>query len=145
MVQRHYSVRHTYTRTTKRITVHWSKLSIKHSRPQSTDSESILTCFLFPFSCQPGERFRGIPKEEKLKFQSIPEDMKLPYALLKTEEYINRDLESMFNTVVQRNGGEVPALAAGVRERCYELDRCRGMVDVGTVRRKLRDGGYERV
>lgn len=71
--------------------------------------------------------------------------MKLPYALLKTQEYINRDLEAMFSSVVKNNGGVVPALAAGARERCYELDRCRKMVEVGTVRRKLKNGGYERV
>lgn len=71
--------------------------------------------------------------------------MKLPYALLKTKEYINRDLEGMFETVHARNGAQVPALAAGVRERCYELDRCRKMVDIGTVRRKRGDGGYERI
>lgn len=76
---------------------------------------------------------------------SIPEDMKLPYALSKTKEYISRDLESMYRQVVIDNGGKVPELAAGVRERCHELNRCREMVEPGTVRRKRRDGGYERV
>lgn len=76
---------------------------------------------------------------------SIPDDMRLPYALSKTREYISRDLESMYRQVVVSNGGKVPGLAPGVRERCFELDRCRKMVEVGTVRRKRRDGGYERV
>lgn len=71
--------------------------------------------------------------------------MKLPYAMKKTREYINRDLQTMFNRVVSEDGGRIPALAAGVRERCYELERCRKMVEVGTVRRKRRDGGWQRV
>lgn len=71
--------------------------------------------------------------------------MKLPYAVHKTREYIDRDLEAMFDAVRADNGGKIPGLAAGVRERCYELDRCRKMIEPGTVRARMRDGGYRRL
>lgn len=76
--------------------------------------------------------------------RSIPDDMKLPYALEKTREYITRDLESMFRRVVAANDGRVPAMPAGMRQRCDELKRCRNLVEPGTVRRQLKHGGYTR-
>lgn len=65
---------------------------------------------------------------------SVPDDMKLAFALRKTKEYVDRDLEGMFARVLAENGGRVPALAAGVRERCYELERCRKVIEPGIIK-----------
>jgi len=70
--------------------------------------------------------------------------MKIAYAMAKTKEYINRDLESMFDQVVQRNGGKIPGMAAGIMERCEELDRCKKLMEPGTIKVPLRSGGYSR-
>lgn len=75
---------------------------------------------------------------------SIPDDMKRDYAAAKTKEYINRDLESMFNHVVKENKSQIPGMAAGMRERCYELERCREMIKPGTVKVGLKSGGVVR-
>lgn len=70
--------------------------------------------------------------------------MKIAYAMAKTKEYINRDLEGMFHQVVQRNGGKIPGMAAGIMERCEELDRCKKLMEPGTIKVPLRSGGYSR-
>lgn len=70
--------------------------------------------------------------------------MKLEYALVKTNEYLNRDLEGMFVRVIRENKGQIPGMAAGIRERCYELKRCQDMIKPGTVRIKLKSGGVVR-
>jgi hypothetical protein len=70
--------------------------------------------------------------------------MKLDYAVAKTKEYINRDLEGMFGKVVKNNQGQIPGMAAGIRERCYELKRCREMVPPGTAKVRLRSGSVVR-
>jgi hypothetical protein len=66
------------------------------------------------------------------------------YALSKTREYINRDLETMFKNVIKSNKGQIPGMAAGIRERCFELERCREMIKPGTVKNKLKSGGVVR-
>ena len=67
------------------------------------------------------------------------------YALSKTREYINRDLETMFKNVIKSNKGQIPGMAAGIRERCFELERCREMIKPGTVKKnKLKSGGVVR-
>jgi hypothetical protein len=71
--------------------------------------------------------------------------MKLQYALTKTKEYITRDLEGMFNHIVSENKGRIPGMAAGIRERCYELKRCRDMVKPGTKRVTLKSGSVVRI
>jgi hypothetical protein len=50
--------------------------------------------------------------------------MKLPYALAQSEAFLERDLHGMFRSVLRKNGGKVPRLKAGARERCAELKRC---------------------
>ncbi|KAI9638396.1 uncharacterized protein MKK02DRAFT_10347, partial [Dioszegia hungarica] len=54
----------------------------------------------------------------------IPDDMKLPYALKQSKAFLNRDLHAMFRKVLRKNGGQVPRLKAGARERCAEINRC---------------------
>jgi hypothetical protein len=62
---------------------------------------------------------------------SIPEDMRLTYALQAMESCLSRDLYAMFQAVLSSNGGHVPRLIEGARERCYELERCRGVFPEG--------------
>jgi hypothetical protein len=57
--------------------------------------------------------------------------MRLPYALAQTEAFLDRDLYSMFRKVLRSNGGRVPRLKAGARERCGELKRCKPPLEVG--------------
>jgi hypothetical protein len=76
--------------------------------------------------------------------KSVPVDMTSKYALSKTREYINRDLETMFKNVIKSNKGQIPGMAAGIRERCFELERCREMIKPGTVKNKLKSGGVVR-
>jgi len=54
----------------------------------------------------------------------IPPDMKFEFGLEKFRRYLDRDLEGMFKEVVRQNGGEIPQLGRGIRERCLELKRC---------------------
>jgi hypothetical protein len=70
--------------------------------------------------------------------------MRSEYALSKTREYINRDLETMFKNVIKSNKGQIPGMAAGIRERCFELERCPEMIKPGTVKNKLNSGGVVR-
>jgi hypothetical protein len=51
--------------------------------------------------------------------------MKLPYALEQSKAFLARDLHAMFRKVLRKNGGRVPRLKAGARERCDELKRCK--------------------
>jgi hypothetical protein len=61
----------------------------------------------------------------------IPDNMKLSYAMEQLRAYVERDLIGMFERVLRGNGGEVPRLIKGARERCYELERCRGLLAEG--------------
>ncbi|WVQ78012.1 hypothetical protein IAT38_000093 [Cryptococcus sp. DSM 104549] len=61
----------------------------------------------------------------------VPEDMRFPFALEKLAEYLARPLEKLMAERVAENGGEVPRMLKGVRERCYELERCRSTLDAG--------------
>ncbi|KAK8869891.1 hypothetical protein IAR55_000459 [Kwoniella newhampshirensis] len=61
----------------------------------------------------------------------IPDDMKLTYTLSQLTRYLDRDLKQMMDTKVALNGGKVPALQQGIRERCYELKRCREPLKAG--------------
>nr|ODN81216.1 hypothetical protein L203_05722 [Cryptococcus depauperatus CBS 7841] len=63
----------------------------------------------------------------------IPDDMRYDYALPKLQEYLNRDLEAMMKEKVSRNGGRIPRLLKGARERCYELNRCRPLLESGRI------------
>ncbi|OCF71955.1 hypothetical protein I204_07218 [Kwoniella mangroviensis CBS 8886] len=65
----------------------------------------------------------------------IPEDMKLPHALSQLGRYLSRDLKAMFDEVVKNNDGKIPKLKKGTRERCYEIDRCKKMLEVGRIPR----------
>jgi hypothetical protein len=66
---------------------------------------------------------------------SIPPEMRLPFALAQTQKWLDRDYETMFRAKVAADGGKIPALIAGARERCYELKRCRDVIPPGTVKR----------
>jgi hypothetical protein len=61
----------------------------------------------------------------------IPDDMKLEYAIDQLRAYVERDLEGMFDEVVERNEGKIPRLIKGPREKCYELERCRPALPAG--------------
>ncbi|WVQ78014.1 hypothetical protein IAT38_000095 [Cryptococcus sp. DSM 104549] len=61
----------------------------------------------------------------------IPDDMQLPTALEKLLTYLTRPSKSMMEERVAANGGRVPQLMAGLRERCYELGRCSPMFEAG--------------
>ncbi|WWC90108.1 uncharacterized protein L201_005041 [Kwoniella dendrophila CBS 6074] len=61
----------------------------------------------------------------------IPENMKLKYTLVQLSNYLNRNLTLMFEEKVKGNKGKIPSLKKGVRERCYELNRCRGPLEKG--------------
>jgi hypothetical protein len=50
----------------------------------------------------------------------------------------------MFRNVIKGNKGQIPGMAAGIRERCYELERCREMIKPGTVKNQLKSGGVVR-
>ena len=63
--------------------------------------------------------------------QSIPDDMRIEYALEQMRAYLGRDLKAMFDEVLLANGGQVPRLIKAVRERCYELKRCTDELPVG--------------
>ncbi|ODN84711.1 hypothetical protein L202_00602 [Cryptococcus amylolentus CBS 6039] len=63
----------------------------------------------------------------------IPEDMRLDYTVSKLQEYLDRDLEGMMRVKVEENGGQVPALGKGLRERCHELKRCQPELAKGRV------------
>jgi hypothetical protein len=76
--------------------------------------------------------------------KTIPAEMTTKYALSKTREYINQDLEYMFKNVIKGNKGQILGMAAGIRERCYELERCREMIRPVTVKNKLKSGGVVR-
>ncbi|KAK4683567.1 hypothetical protein P7C73_g6676, partial [Tremellales sp. Uapishka_1] len=58
----------------------------------------------------------------------IPETMTLSFAVQETKAYLERDWEGMFEQKVRENGGKVPALKAGLRERCIELGRCQPLL-----------------
>ncbi|RXK38323.1 hypothetical protein M231_04365 [Tremella mesenterica] len=53
----------------------------------------------------------------------IPDDMHWSYAINVMEGYINRDLESMYRSVISSHGG-IPRMSKGARERCFQLGRC---------------------
>ena len=55
---------------------------------------------------------------------SIPPDMKSDYALRHLRAYLAWDLDAMLAEALDKNGGIVPPLHPGIRERCFELDRC---------------------
>lgn len=59
--------------------------------------------------------------------------MKLPYALKQSKAFLNRDLHAMFRKVLRKNGGQVPRLKAGARERCAEINRCEKPLKAGRV------------
>lgn len=61
----------------------------------------------------------------------IPPDMKLEFCLDKFRKYLGRNLEGMYRTVLRRNGGEIPRLGKGIRERCTELKRCPAALPAG--------------
>ncbi|WVR05095.1 hypothetical protein IAU60_002107 [Kwoniella sp. DSM 27419] len=63
----------------------------------------------------------------------IPDDMRLSFAKSQLRKYMARDLESMFHQVVRANGGKIPALIKGARERCYEHKRCHHPMPAGRV------------
>jgi len=76
--------------------------------------------------------------------ESIPIETTSKYALSKTREYMDRDLETIFKNVIRSNKGQIPGMAAGIRERCYEWKRCREMIKPGTVKFRLKSGGVVR-
>lgn len=49
--------------------------------------------------------------------------MQWTHCLQQMKKYLNRDLQAMFRRVVRENGGKIPALYKGGRERTYQLDR----------------------
>lgn len=49
--------------------------------------------------------------------------MRWTYCLQEMKKYLNRDLQAMFRRVVRENGGKIPRLYKGARERTRELDR----------------------
>jgi hypothetical protein len=57
--------------------------------------------------------------------------MRLSYALTQSKAFLERDLEGIFNDIVEKNGGQVPRLKARVRERCLELKRCMAPLESG--------------
>ena len=63
----------------------------------------------------------------------IPSDMTTDFALQQIKLYLARDLEGMFNVIVQKNGGEVPKLIANVKERCTKIGRCKQPLPAGKV------------
>ncbi|ODO03375.1 hypothetical protein L198_02221 [Cryptococcus wingfieldii CBS 7118] len=63
----------------------------------------------------------------------IPDDMPLSHTMKALEAYMNRDLVKMMELKVKANGGKIPALKAGLRERCIELDRCMPELPPGRV------------
>lgn len=66
---------------------------------------------------------------------SIPDDMKLPFAAAKIQEFLERDLHNMFRKVLRENGGQIPRLQARVKERCMELNRCKPTLPEGRLPR----------
>ncbi|ORX39788.1 hypothetical protein BD324DRAFT_234792 [Kockovaella imperatae] len=66
----------------------------------------------------------------------IPPDMRYDYALTKMKEFLDRDTQGDYERIVRRRGG-VPPLQAGLRERCYELGRCRPTLPPGQRSRVL--------
>jgi hypothetical protein len=56
------------------------------------------------------------------------------FALAQTRKLLETDFEDLFKTKVAANGGKVPSLIAGARERCYELKRCRDELPAGKVK-----------
>ncbi|WWC69545.1 uncharacterized protein I206_103487 [Kwoniella pini CBS 10737] len=63
----------------------------------------------------------------------IPENMKLPYTLSQLSKYLSRDLKLMFKDVIDNNGGKIPKLKKGTRERCYKLNRCKEPLKIGRI------------
>jgi hypothetical protein len=63
----------------------------------------------------------------------IPTDMTYAYGLEQMRKYLYRDLVGMFARVVEQNGGRIPAMIKGPRERCYELKRCPPMFSPGRI------------
>ncbi|TYJ57167.1 hypothetical protein B9479_002082 [Cryptococcus floricola] len=63
----------------------------------------------------------------------IPDDMRLSHTMKALEAYMNRDLVKMMELKVKANGGKIPALKAGLRERCIELGRCMPELPPGRV------------
>lgn len=53
--------------------------------------------------------------------------MKWNAAVARTKKHMSEDWEAKFNQVVAENGGEIPRVLPGVRERCFELHRCQFM------------------
>ncbi|WVQ78015.1 hypothetical protein IAT38_000096 [Cryptococcus sp. DSM 104549] len=61
----------------------------------------------------------------------IPESMHYSFAMERLHEYLTRPQERMMAKVVAANDGQVPPLMAGLRERCYQLERCKPMFEEG--------------
>jgi hypothetical protein len=61
----------------------------------------------------------------------VPPEMKYEFALDKFRQYLDRDLEGMYENVLRRNGGHIPRMARGIRERCLELKRCEPALPAG--------------
>jgi len=61
----------------------------------------------------------------------IPPEMKFEYGLEQMRQYVGRNLEGMFNAIVEENGGEVPKLRAGAREQCLKVNRCKAALLAG--------------
>lgn len=53
----------------------------------------------------------------------LPE-MKHEYGLQRMREYLDRDVQGMYEQVLRENGGEIPRLQANVREQCYKIKAC---------------------
>ncbi|WVQ78013.1 hypothetical protein IAT38_000094 [Cryptococcus sp. DSM 104549] len=61
----------------------------------------------------------------------FPEDMRLPYVLKQLHEHLNRPAKSIMAERVAANGGKVPRMMKGLRERCFELKRCKPLLAEG--------------
>lgn len=63
----------------------------------------------------------------------IPPEMRFAFGLEQMRNYLDRDAKEMYRQVLMENGGQVPRLKKGARERCYELKRCSKMFEAGRV------------
>lgn len=67
--------------------------------------------------------------------RGIPPEMRKTFALSQTRKLLGTDFQALFKAKLAANGGEVPRLIAGARERCYEMDRCRKELPAGVAKR----------